>query len=185
MISLGQLKRGMAIVHEGAPWFITDVAHSKQGRAGAVVRAKLKNLKNGNIVEKTFQGNEKVEPADLQYKTAQFLYKDEIGVHFMDEAYEQFSLGLDVVEESLGYLKEGQEVDIAMWEGNPISIKVPPKVVLTVTEAPPAVKGDTANNPSKTVTLETGITLQVPMFVKEGDNVRVNTEMHTYVERVA
>jgi len=185
MISLGQLKRGMAIVHEGAPWLITDVTHSKQGRAGAVVRAKLKNLKIGNVVEKTFQGNEKVEPADVAYRRAQFLYHDGAGVYFMDESYEQFSLGLAVMEDSLQYLKEGQEVDIAMWHGSAISIKLPPKVDLRVAEAPPAVKGDTANNPAKTVVLETGITVQAPMFIKEGDIVRVNTETGEYTERVA
>ncbi|MDP3995352.1 MAG: elongation factor P [bacterium] len=184
MISLGQLKRGMAIVHEDAPWLITDVTHSKQGRAGAVVRTKLKNLKNGGVVEHTFQGNEKVEAADLQYKRVQFLYSDETGAHFMDQAYEQFDLPQEVVEDGLGYLKEGQEADIAVWEHAPVSLKLPPKVELKVTEAPPAVKGDTANNPAKTVVLETGITVQAPMFVKEGDIVRVNTETGEYVERV-
>lgn len=185
MISLGQLKRGMTIVDLGMPWLIVDVAHSKQGRAGAVVRAKLKNLKTGSVVEKTFQGNEKVETADVAYQRAQFLYADESGAHFMDQSFEQFSLGLDVMGESIGYLKEGQEVDIALWEGEPLSVKLPPKVDLRVTEAPPAIKGDTANNPAKTVTLETGITVQAPLFVKEGDVVRINTETRAYVERVA
>ena len=101
----------MAIVHNGEPCVVTDATHSKQGRAGAVVRAKLKNLATGSVVEKTFHGNEKVEPADVAYQRAQFLYKDEIGAHFMDQSYEQFSLGYLVVEASLGYLKEGEAVD--------------------------------------------------------------------------
>ncbi len=185
MLTLGQLKRGMPIVHEGAPWLIVDVAHSKQGRAGAVVRAKLKNLKTGSVVEITFQGNEKIEPADLKNKRVQFLYADDAGAHFMDQSYEQFSLPRDVVSDSLRYLKEGQEIDIMVWEHNPVHLKLPPKVDLKVTEAPPAVKGDTANNPAKTVTLETGITVQAPMFVKAGDVVRVNTETGAYTERVA
>ncbi|MBI2050534.1 MAG: elongation factor P [Parcubacteria group bacterium] len=184
MISLGSIKRGMAIVHNGEPYVVTDAAHSKQGRAGAVLRAKLKNLKTGSVVETTFQGNEKIEPADLANKRVQFLYADDLGAHFMDQSYEQFSLPRDVVEDSLGYLKEGQEIDIMVWEHNPVNLKLPPKVDLKVTEAPPAVKGDTANNPAKTVMLETGITVQAPMFVKAGDVVRVNTETGGYVERV-
>ena len=185
MISLGSIKRGMAIVHNGEPYVVTDATHSKQGRAGAVLRAKIKNLKTGSVIETTFQGNDKIEGADLGHKRVQFLYADDLGAHFMDQAYESFSLPRDVAEESLGFLKEGQEIDIMMWERNPVNLKLPPKVDLKVTEAPPAVKGDTANNPGKTVTLETGITVQTPMFVKAGDTVRVNTETGEYVERVA
>lgn len=184
MISLGSIKRGMAIVYNREPYIVTDAAHSKQGRAGAVLRAKIKNLKNGSVIETTFQGNDKIEPADLAHKRVQFLYADEFGAHFMDQSYEQVSLSRGVIEDSLGYLKEGQEIDVLIWEHNPVNIKLPPKVDLKVTEAPPAIKGDTANNPSKTVTLETGISVQTPMFVKVGDVVRVNTETGEYVERV-
>lgn len=184
MISLGSIKKGLAIVHNNEPYVVTEAGHHKMGRGGAVVRTKLKNLKTGGVVEHTFQGNEKVEAADLEYKRVQFLYSDETGAHFMDQAYEQFNLQHKVVQDSLGYLKEGQEVDISVWQHSPVTLTLPPKVVLEVTEAPPAIKGDTANNPAKTVTLETGITIQAPMFVKQGDMVRVNTETGEYVERV-
>ena len=183
MISLGQLKKGQTILHNSEPYFVLEASHHKMGRGGAVVKTKLKQLKGSATIEYTFQGNDKVELADLGYKRVQFLYSDEIGAHFMDEQYEQFSLPRDEISESLSFLKEGQEVDVAMWDNNPVSIKLPPKVDLVVLEAPPAIKGDTANNPSKTIKLETGLSVQAPMFVNQGDLVRINTEKGEYVER--
>jgi len=184
MISLGQIKKGQTILHNNEPYLVLEASHHKMGRGGAVVKTKLKQLKGDATIEHTFQGNDKVELADLSYKRVQFLYSDETGAHFMDESYEQFSLDLDLAKDSLSYLKDGQNVDIAFWESLPVSIKLPPKVDLKVTESPPAVKGDTANNPSKTITLETGLTVQAPMFVVIGDTIKVNTETSEYVERV-
>ncbi len=183
MISLGQIKKGQTILHNNEPYLVLEAGHHKMGRAGAIVRAKLKQLKGNSIIEHTFQGNDKVELADLGYKRVQFLYTDESGAHFMDEQYEQFSLDRDFAKNDLLYLKEGQAVDVAFWDKNPVSIKLPPKVVLEVAEAPPAVKGDTANNPSKTIVLETGLKVQAPMFVSLGAKVRINTETGEYVER--
>ena len=183
MLTSAQIKKGLIVVHAGEPHLVVDSAHHKMGRGGAVMRTKLKNLKTGSAVDVTYQGNEKAEEAQLQRTQAQFLYRDDLGAHFMDSAFEQFCVGLRLAGESLPFLKEGQEVDISFWEGSPVSIKLPPKVDLKVTEAAPAVKGDTANSPSKTITLETGFTVQSPLFVKQGDVVRVNTETGEYVER--
>lgn len=183
MLTLGQIKRGTTILYQGEPYVVTDATHSKQGRAGAVLRTKIKNLRNGSVIENTFQGSDKIELAELSYKKCQFLYKDETGVFFMDEAYEQFSLSNEVAAESLPYLCEGQNVEIAFWDNQPIYIKLPPKVDLRVVEAAPAVRGDTATSASKTVKLETGLEVLTPMFVKEGDMLRINTETGEYVER--
>lgn len=183
MLTIGQIKRGQAIVHQSEPYIVTDAAHSKKGRAGAVLRTKLKNLRTNNVLEVTWQGNDKVEEADLDYQTCQFLYQDELGAYFMDQNFEQFNLDKSLIEASLPYLKEGQNIDIAFWEHKPITIKLPPKVDLRVTEAAPAVRGDTATSANKTVKLETGLEVLTPMFVKEGDMVRINTETGQYVER--
>lgn len=183
-ISLGQLKKGAAVVVRGQPHLILSAAHHKMGRGGAVARSKLKNLKTGAVIEETFQGNETLPLADLTLKKSQFLYKDEGRAYFMDEDYEQFSLSADIVKDELLYLKEGATLDIAFWDGNPLFVKLPPKVELKVADAPPAVKGDTANSPSKIVALETGLEISAPLFVKTGDVIRVNTETGEYVERV-
>ncbi|MDP1709417.1 MAG: elongation factor P [Candidatus Komeilibacteria bacterium] len=184
MLTLGQIKRGTTIIYPGEPYVVTDATHSKQGRAGAVLRTKIKNLHNGNVIENTFQGSDKIELADLVYKKCQFLYRDETAAYFMDQGFEQFSLSNNIAGESLQYLREGQNMEIAFWNNQPIYIKLPPKVDLRVTEAAPAVKGDTATSASKTVKLETGLEVLTPMFVKEGDIVRINTETGEYVERV-
>jgi elongation factor P len=185
MISLAQIKKGQTILHNSEPYLVLEAGHHKMGRGGAVVKTKLKQLKGSSIIEHTFQGNDKAELADLGFKRVQFLYSDEFGAFFMDDTYEQLSLPIDLAKDSLPFLKEGLDVDVAMWEGNAVSIKLPPKVELVVKEAPPAVKGDTANNPSKTIILETDLKVQAPMFVETGEVVRVNTETGEYVERVS
>lgn len=183
MLTIGQIKKGQAIVYQGEPYIVIDSAHSKQGRAGAVLRVKIRNLRANNVLEITFQGNDKIDEADLVYRKCQFLYADDNAVYFMDPNFEQFGLNKDVAEDSLKYLKEGQSVDIAFWQGSPVTLKLPPKVDLLVSEAAPAVRGDTANNASKIVKLETGLEISVPMFIKEGDKIRINTESCAYVER--
>src|SRR3989338_9013428 len=167
-INLGQVRRGRVVAHRGEPHLVIAAAHHKMGRGGAVVKSKLKNLKTGAIFETTFQGNETLPAIDLSYRQGQFLYRDERAGYFMDINYEQFSLPLSIIEADLVYLKEGGNIDVAFWDASPLFIKLPPKVELRVTEAPPAVRGDTANSPSKTVKLETGLELSAPMFVKEG-----------------
>ena len=185
MISLAQLKKGFVIMHNNDAYQVFECAHHKQGRGGAVLKTKLKNIKTGAVIDHTFQGNDKIEKADLSRKKVQFLYTDEDAAYFMDEQYEQFSLDKDALQDALLYLKEGQKVDAQYLDNKPIAIQLPPKVILQVKEAPPAVKGDTANNPAKTAILETGLSVQVPMFVNTGEIIRVNTETGEYVERVS
>jgi elongation factor P len=184
MISLAQLKKGQTIILEEQPYIVVEYSHHKKGRGGAVLRTKLKHLKNENVIEHTFQGNDKIKPADLSRKKVQFLYSDESGANFMDENYEQFNISLDVLSDVVKYLKDGQSVDVAYLDNNPVSVQLPPKVELKVIEAPPAVKGDTANSATKTIKLETGLTVQAPLFVAQEDVVRVNTETGEYLERV-
>jgi len=172
-------------MHNNDAYQVFECAHHKQGRGGAVLKTKLKNIKTGAVIDQTFQGNDKIEKADLSRKKVQFLYTDEDAAYFMDEQYEQFSLDKDALQDALLYLKEGQKVDAQYLDNKPIAIQLPPKVILQVKEAPPAVKGDTANNPAKTAILETGLSVQVPMFVNTGEIIRVNTETGEYVERVS
>lgn len=183
MLTLAQIRKGLVIVYQNEPYLVVSAQHSKTAQARAVVRGRIKHLRNNNLIEVTFNGSDKIEAADLTYKKCQYLYNDENSAYFMDEAYEQFGLSRDIAGEQLPFLREGQQVDIAFWEGHPVYISLPPKVDLKVVEAAPAVKGDTATNAYKTVKLETGLEVLTPMFVKEGEMLRINTETGEYVER--
>ena len=146
---------------------------------------KMKNLLDGKVLEKTIQGNDKMEEADLTRGKAQYLYKEGTEIHFMNnDDYEQFSLDVENVGDAINYLVEGTDVSIIYFEGRPSSVEMPVKVELMVTEAPPGVKGDTAGTATKVITLETGCQVNAPLFIKEGDKVKINTENGEYVERV-
>jgi elongation factor P len=184
MYSIGELRPGMAIIIDNEPNLILAAQHSKQARAGGVVRTKIKNLISGAITNPTFHGNDKLEPADVSYGRAQFLYSDGEGFHFMDgETYEQFTFDAETIDEQSNFLIDGMDVDILYFGERPIGVKLPPKVVLTVTETEPGVKGDTASGGTKPATTDTGFVLAVPLFVSIGDKIRVNTESKEYVER--
>ncbi|MBP7060755.1 MAG: elongation factor P [Candidatus Moranbacteria bacterium] len=184
MLGLTDIKTGRTIIHNGEPYLVLEYLHSMIGRGGAVMRTKLKNLLSGVIIDFTFSGADKVEEAEMSKSHAQFLYHENDQYQFMDTAtYDQFFLN----EESLGgmkqYLMEGTEVSILNWNGRPINIELPVKVTLSVTDAPPGLKGDTASGGDKVVTLETGLQVTTPLFVKTGDKIIVNTEKGTYVSR--
>lgn len=184
MYGINDLKNGTVFEEGGHPWVVLESQHSKQGRSGAVLRTKLKNLVTGSTVQKTFQGSDKVTPVNLERKKAQYLYKDETSFVFMDETtYEQFNLTSDVVGGNKDYIKEGDTVELQYYKGSPISLNVPIKVPLKVTEAADADKGNTASAATKTIVLETGLSVQAPMFIKEGDIVIVDTRDGNYVER--
>lgn len=184
MLNLTEIKTGKKIVWNGEPYIVMDYQHSKIGRGGAVMRTKLKNLLSGAIIDYTFQGAEKVEEAEISKSHAQYLYHDGEEYQFMDTVtYDQFSLSKKVLGEMPLYLIEGTEVSILNWNGHPINLELPIKVTLKVTDAPPGIKGDTASGGGKVVTLETGIQITTPLFVKTGDSVIVNTEKGTYVSR--
>jgi elongation factor P len=184
MLSLNEIKLGKVIQVSGEPFLVVRTDHHKMGRGGAVLKVKLKNLINGNMLDKTFQGNDKADEAETETKKVNYMYKDETDAHFMDnESYEQFSLPVDQIGEKARFLKDGTDVDVLHFEGRPVAVQLPIKVTLKVVSAPPGVKGNSAGNVTKMVELETGAEIAVPMFVNEGDEIRINTDTEEYVER--
>lgn len=184
MIGINDIKSGKNIVHENAPYAVLFHEQSKTGRAGSVLRTKLKNLITGAVLEKTFQGADHVEEADISKSKAQFLYKEGSDYAFMDnESYEQFTLPQNVLGSATDYLIEGTEIVVLNFNGTPINIELPVKVKLKVVEAPPGIKGNTVSTGGKVVTLETGLKVSAPLFVNEGDEIIINTEKGEYVSR--
>lgn len=184
MLNISDIKAGKNIVHENAPYAVLFHEQSKTGRAGSVLRTKLKNLITGAVLEKTFQGADQLEEADITKSKAQYLYKENDSYTFMDnESYEQFSLPKNVLASSTDYLIEGTEIVVLNFNGIPINIEIPVKVTLKVIEAPPSIKGNTVSTGGKVVTLETGLRVSAPLFVCEGDSIIVNTEKGEYVSR--
>jgi elongation factor P len=184
MYSVAQLKPGIAIILNGEPCMVTKSEFSKQARQGGTNKTTLRNLKTGANIQQTFGGNDKAEPADLQKARCQFLYNVGSASHFMhNETYEQFELSDEFLGDNRYYLLEGGEASVQFFEDQPIGVEPPPKVVLKVTETQPGVKGNTAQGGSKPAKLETGLTVSVPLFINEGDSIRVNTDGGTYVER--
>jgi elongation factor P len=185
MLSLSEIKLGKVLKMNNEPYVIIKADHHKMGRGGAVLKCKLRNLISGNVMEHTFQGNEKAEEAEVETKKADYLYKDSDNAYFMDnENFEQFDLPLEAIDEQSNFLKEGTEVSVLYYENKPMAIKLPIKMELVVTMAPPGVKGNSAGNVMKQAELETGATINVPMFINTGDVIRINTETGEYVERV-
>ena len=185
MYSLGEIRVGQTITLDGEPYLVTKAEHSKQARGSGVLKLTVKNLKTGNTVPKTFQGNEKLSPADVGYFKAQYLFNDDEGFHFMNEEdYDQFTISRNIIGENKVFLVEGESIDIQHYENTPINIQLPPNLIFEVTETVPGVKGDTAQGGTKPATLSNGLVVLVPLFVKEGEKVRVNTQTNEYMERV-
>ncbi len=185
MLSISDIKIGTAITHNGQPYIVIYAQHAKQGRGGANLKTKLKNLITGANLEITYSGSDKAQEADLERAKANFLYKEGDSYYFMDnESYEQFDLPKETIGDPVDFLKEGVTVDVLIFEGRPVSVKLPTKVELQVSETPPGVKGDTAGAAMKTAVLETGKEIRVPLFINQGELIRVNTETEEYVERV-
>jgi elongation factor P len=184
MLNISDIKAGKNIVHEKAPYAVLFHEQSKTGRAGSVLRTKLKNLITGAVLEKTFQGADQVEEADISKSKAQYLYQEGDNYAFMDnESYEQFTLPKSVLGPATDYLIEGTEIVVLNFNGTPINIEIPVKVTLKVVEAPPGIKGNTVSTGGKVVTLETGLRISAPLFVSEGDSIIINTEKGEYVGR--
>ena len=185
MLNLNEIKTGKYIVFNEEPYVVLYHEHSKTGRAGAVLRTKMKNLLSGVVIEKTFQGADKIREADISKSKAQYLYQEGKGYFFMDNAtFDQFNLSREVLGDMPFYLVEGMEVIILNFNNNPINVEIPVKVKLKVMEAPPGIKGDTVSTGGKIVTLETGLQVSAPLFINEGDEIIVNTEKNEYVSRV-
>lgn len=184
MYTITDLKPGRAITIDGEPFLILSSQFGRKSQSKANMQTKLKNLKTGAIVARNFQGSEKIEPAEVGYRHVQYLYGNQGTRTFMDlETYDQF----DLTDESLGdlteFLIDGLEVDALMYEENAIGIQLPVTVVMKVKESMPGVKGDTATGGTKPATLESGVVISVPLFINEGDKVKVNTETREYIER--
>ncbi len=184
MYSITDLKTATKFILNGEPYQVLSYAQKKLGRGGSIVKVKVKNLISGNVMDKTFQGNEKFEPADLSRKKAQFLYLDGNSAFFMDLTnYEQFEISLGQIGEAKKYLIENAEIDILHFNGEPINIELPIKLTFEVKEAPPSVKGNSQGSVNKSVKIETGATVDTPLFVNIGDKIVVDTRDGSYVER--
>ena len=178
------LRPGKKILLDNEPFEVVTADFLRKQQRKAVVKATIRNLSTGRVIPKTFQGSDEIGELSLDAQHCQFLYRSGDDFTFMDmTTYDQFVLPKDQVGDAANYLADGTEVDLTFFRGKPISLIVPKKVDLLVTDAPPGVRGDTANSATKAATLETGYVVQVPLFVNEGDKVRINTETGLYVER--
>ena len=183
MYSITDLKKDTIIQLDGVPYKVVEYAQKQMGRGGSIVNVRIKNLLDGSVIPKTFKGQEKIEPADVDNKKMQFLYAEGDVLHFMDEkTYDQIEVQREMVDRS-ELMKEGSNAEVQMFDGRVINVELPIKVDLEVTDSPDVVKGDTQSTVLKEVTVETGAKVQTPMFVKAGDTIVVDTRDGSYVER--
>jgi len=184
MGNLTDIRTGAIVKLNGDPYLVTNNQFMRKDAGKPVMRTKLKNLKTGNTLDKTFLAGESFEFADIERRRCQYLYKDSEAAFIMDnESFEQFNLPLEEIKDSLKFLKDDTEVHVTFYEENPIGVQPPIKVALEVTETTPGVKGDTASGGSKQATVETGVVITVPLFIKEGEKILINTETGEYVSR--
>jgi elongation factor P len=184
--STAEFRKGLKVELDGDPLVIVDFQHVKPGKGGAFVRTKLKSLISGRVLEKTFRSGEKVDVPDLEDKNMVYLYSDDSGYHFMDnETYEQMTLTKDHIGSALGYLKENGVIDVLFHNKKPIGVEIPSFLDIKVAETVPGVRGNTVSGATKPAKLETGATVQVPLFINEGDTVKVDTRTGDYIERVS
>jgi elongation factor P len=186
MISTGDLKKGITIELDGQLFTIVDWQHIKMGRGGAIVRTKLRNIRSGSLTERTFDAGERFPRAFLERRPVQYSYNDGDTYYFMDnESYETVALTGEQLGDAKSYLLDGMQLEIVSYNDEPLSVDLPGTVDLEVTYTEPGFKGDTATGGTKPATLETGLVVQVPLFVTTGEKIRVKTDTGTYVERVS
>lgn len=186
MISTGELRKGLIVDLDGQLLSIMDYEHIKMGRGTAQVRIKFRNLRTGAITERTFQAGTKFPRVRLDHRTVQYLYSEDRTYHFMDqETFDQIALTADQLGEAVNYLKEGTTLDVLFYENEPVGVELPITVDLTVTYTEPGFRGDTATGGTKPATTETGLVVQVPLFVNTGDVIRVDTRTGAYLTRVS
>ena len=185
MISSNDFRNGVTIIIEGQLWTVIEFLHVKPGKGSAFVRTRLKNVKSGATVERTFRAGEKLERATVDNRDMQMLYNDDEGFHFMDvESFENVTLQRDLIGDPADFLKDGMQVQVQFHDGTPIGIDLPAHVELRVEETDPGFKGDTATGTTKPAKLETGSSVQVPLFVNPGDLIRIDTRDRRYIGRV-
>lgn len=184
-LGVTDLKKGQVFQMDGTPYRVVEYNQKVMGRGGSIVNVKIKSLIDGKVLDKTFKGNESIEAADVTNRTVQYLYNDGINFFFMDQdSYEQFELPFADMADQAGYMKEGDQVQAQLFDERVINIELAKNVPLKVTYAEDVVKGDTTSNVMKDATVETGITVKVPAFVKTGDLISVDTTTGAYRERV-
>ncbi|NLV43954.1 MAG: elongation factor P [Candidatus Hydrogenedentes bacterium] len=185
MISTADFRNGLVVEMDGDLMEIVEFQHVKPGKGGAFVRTKFKNFLTGRVLEKTFRSGEKFEEARIEEQRWQFLYSDGNQFHFMDhDTYEQLAVNADIVGDKALWMKENSDVSLMFHDGKVITVEVPSHVVLTITKSDPGVQGDRTSGAKKPATLETGALIQVPLFLNEGDQVKVDTRTGDYVERM-
>ncbi|MBS6105840.1 MULTISPECIES: elongation factor P [Anaerococcus] len=185
MISANDLRKGVTFVYDNDVYQVVDFQHVKPGKGAAFVRAKIRSVMGGGTKDVTFNPNEKFENAVISTKEMQYLYNDGTLYYFMDpETFEQIGIEYEAVEEAIQYVKENDNVQIKFYEGKPFSVDAPNFVELVVTDTEPAIKGDTATNVTKPATVETGAVINVPVFVNEGDTIKIDTRTGDYLSRV-
>lgn len=184
-LSITNLKKGVLFQWEGEPFRVVDYNQKVMGRGGSIVNVRIKSLLDGKVLEKTFKGNEQLDSADVTNQAVQYLYNDGDTFYFMNgDTFEQFEVSSDLVGDGAGYMKEGDVVQLQFFNDRAINVELPKNVPLLVTYAEDAVKGDTSSSITKDATLETGITVKVPAFIKTGDLISVDTSNGAYRERV-
>jgi elongation factor P len=184
-LSITDLKKGTLFQWEGKPFRVVSYGQKVMGRGGSIVNVRIKSLIDGKVLEKTFKGNEQLDRADVTNQTVQYLYNDGNAFFFMnEETFDQFEVPADLVGDSAGYLKESDRVQLQFFNDQPINVELAKNVPLLVTYTEDAVKGDTSSSITKGATLETGIVIKVPAFIKQGDIISVDTANGTYRERV-
>lgn len=183
-LSITDLKKGTLIQLDGKPYRVTEYSQKVMGRGGSIVNVRLKGLLDGAVIPKTFKGSDRVDPAEVENRTVQYLYTDGSTFYFMDGAtFEQFELPADFVDEAANYLKEGNEVTLQFFDGKVINVELPNNLFLEVTYTENVVKGDTTSSVLKDATLETGLVIKVPAFIKVSDVIKVDTRTGEYLER--
>jgi elongation factor P len=184
-VSTAEFKKGLKIQFDGEPYSIVDFQHVKPGKGGAFVRTKLKHMRQGRVIDNTFRAGEKVALVDFDEKRMQYLYRDD-RYHFMDlETYDQISLSPEEVGDARDFLKDNTEVEILFIDDSPVTVELPNFMELQIVKTDPGIRGDTASGGSKPATLESGAVVQVPLFLNEGDVVKVDTRSGEYLGRVA
>lgn len=184
MISAGDFRKGITVEMDNGVWNIVDFQHVKPGKGAAFVRTKIKNVITGAVLERTFNPTDKLPRAHIETKEMQYLYSDGEFFHFMDvESYEQLALNPEQVEDAIPFVKENSNVTVRFFKGAPFSVEPPNFVELEVTETEPGVRGDTATNVTKPATLETGYKVNVPLFINQGEKIRIDTRSGEYMER--
>ena len=184
MYSTTDFRKGLKIEIDGTPFEIIELQHFKPGKGGAMVRTKLRNILNGRVLDNTFRSGEKVERPNLESRDMQFLYHEGEQLVFMDmTTYDQMHMDAEATDGKANYLKDGQECRVLLYNEKPLDIEIPASLVLEVTETEPGAKGDTVSNVTKPATLETGVVIQVPIFVNIGDRVKVDTRTNGYLGR--